>query len=323
MDRVEWIDMAKGYGILCVILGHISFHSLSIWIYSFHIPLFFFLSGYLFNENRPFIPFLRKKIKTLLIPYIFFSFLYICFDKNFVISFYSLKTICADFVLQQRYTPLWFISCLFVANILFYFLLKIFHNIYYQILISLFVSILIVVCWHDKDYSMFWNADISIFVIPYMLIANYAKKYDLLNYIIKTNKYLFLSSFFVLNLVIGGINYMMSGEMIDLFNNTLGYLPLAYLEIVFGIFFVIIISTLKKSIIIQYIGRNSLIIFALHLIVYDYIRFLYSQLGFFQSTLSSSLLLIRDLISLSLILVFLYPLNELILHSRLRFLIGR
>lgn len=315
--------MAKGYGIICVILGHISFHSLSVWIYSFHIPLFFFLSGYLFKENRPFIPFLRKKIKALLIPYIFFSFIYICFDRTIVISFYSLKTICLDFILQQRYTPLWFISSLFVANIQFYLLLKFFHNIYCRILISLFVSILIVACWHDKDYSMFWNADISMFVIPYMLIANYAKKCDLLNCIIKTNKYLFLFIFYVLNVVIGGINYIMSGEMIDLFNNTLGYFPLAYLEIVFGIFVVIIISTLKKSIIIQYIGRNSLVIFALHLMVYEFIRFLYSQLGFFQSSLSTSLLLIRDLISLLLIIVFLYPLNELILHSRLRFLIGR
>jgi fucose 4-O-acetylase-like acetyltransferase len=315
--------MAKGYGILCVILGHISFHGLSIWIYSFHIPLFFFLSGYLFNENRPFVPFLRKKMKTLLIPYAFFSFLYICFDNEFIISLYSLKTICINFVLQQRYTPLWFISSLFVANILFYFLLKIFHNIYFQILISLFFSIFIAACWHDKNYSMFWNADISIFVIPYMLIANYANKYDLLNVIIQTNKYLFLFICIVSNIVIGGINYIMSGEMIDLFNNTLGYFPLAYLEAIFGIFVVFIISTLKKSNVVQYIGRNSLVFFALHLMVYDFVRFLYFYLGFFQSSLSTSLLLIRDLISLILILVFLYPLNELILHSRLKFLIGQ
>lgn len=316
--------MAKGYGILCVILGHISFHSLSIWIYSFHIPLFFFLSGYLFNEKRSFIPFLRKKIKTLLIPYVFFSFLYICFDKEFVISFYSLKTICINFVLQQRYTPLWFISSLFVANILFYFLLKFFHIIYFQILISLFVSIFVAVCWYDdKGYSMFWNTDISMFVIPYMLIANYAKKFDLLNVIVRTNKYLCLFLFFVLNNVIGGINYFMSGEMIDLFNNTLGYFPLAYLEAVFGILVIYNISTIRKSNVIQYIGRNSLVIFALHLMVYDFIRFLYSQLGIFQSSLSTSLMLIRDLTSLLLILVFLYLLNELILHSRLKFLIGR
>lgn len=323
MDRIEWIDTAKGYGIICVILGHISFHSLSIWIYSFHIPLFFFLSGYMFNEKRAFIPFLRKKIKSLLIPYIFFSFLYICFDKEFSISSYNIKTIVADFILQQRYTPLWFITSLFVANILFYFLLKIFHNINYQVLLSLFASILIASCWHDKSYSIIWNADISIFVIPYMLIANYTKKYYTIILRNKSNNYIFLLSFFFLNIGIGGINYIMSGEMIDLFNNTLGYLPLAYLEIVFGIFVVIIISTLKKSIIIQYIGRNSLVIFALHLMVYDFIRFLYSQFGFFQSSLSTSLLLIRDLVSLTLIIVFLYPLIELILHSRLKFLIGR
>lgn len=323
MDRIDWIDMAKGYGIICVILGHISIHSLSIMIYSFHIPLFFFLSGFLFNENRPFIPFLVNKVKTLLIPYLFFAILYICYYNGFDSSLNCLKTQCLDFLFQQRKTPLWFMTSLFVANVMFYALLKIVRKIYFQFLVSLFVSLFIAFCWYDKEYSMYWNVDISLFVIPYMLIAKYTNKYGVINTFGKFNKFTLLFCLISLNVFIGVINYIMSGEMIDLYNNTIGYYPLSYLEALCGIFAVLIISTMGKQRIILYIGKNSLVFFALHLLVYDFVRYLYCQLGIFQSSLSLLLVLVRDLISVLLIIVFLYPLNELILLSRLRFLLGR
>lgn len=42
--RIEWIDIAKGIGIILVIFGHIiSPSNFRTWIYSFHIPLFFLL----------------------------------------------------------------------------------------------------------------------------------------------------------------------------------------------------------------------------------------------------------------------------------------
>ena len=47
--RLEWIDKAKGIGIILVILGHtICPPNIKFWLYSFHMPLFFFLSGYVF-----------------------------------------------------------------------------------------------------------------------------------------------------------------------------------------------------------------------------------------------------------------------------------
>lgn len=56
--RIEWIDIAKGIGMVLVMLGHapisyvspfcdeISIHN--VFLYSFHIPLFMFLSGLCF-----------------------------------------------------------------------------------------------------------------------------------------------------------------------------------------------------------------------------------------------------------------------------------
>ena len=61
--------MAKGFGILLVILGHLGVGPLGAWIYSFHMPMFFFLSGYCFHIRTPFVAFLRRKLKTMVVPY--------------------------------------------------------------------------------------------------------------------------------------------------------------------------------------------------------------------------------------------------------------
>ena len=48
--RIRYFDMAKGLGIILVVLGHIEYISdeLRAWISSFHMPLFFILSGCFF-----------------------------------------------------------------------------------------------------------------------------------------------------------------------------------------------------------------------------------------------------------------------------------
>ena len=75
--RIEWIDYAKVFGIWLVILGHIlnagrpieaELHML---VYSFHMPFFFFVSGLLFStKGMAFVPFLKTKAKSLIVPYI-------------------------------------------------------------------------------------------------------------------------------------------------------------------------------------------------------------------------------------------------------------
>ena len=52
--RELWIDILRGIGILLVVLGHTNPPFKRI-IYSFHIPLFFILSGFLWNDRRKWI----------------------------------------------------------------------------------------------------------------------------------------------------------------------------------------------------------------------------------------------------------------------------
>jgi fucose 4-O-acetylase-like acetyltransferase len=77
--RIEYLDIAKGIGILLVVLGHNDFEVISLFaqrlIYSFHMPLFFFLSGYFINTAVPFFDFFKKRFNGLIKPYLFTIFL--------------------------------------------------------------------------------------------------------------------------------------------------------------------------------------------------------------------------------------------------------
>lgn len=77
-DPLEWMLIAKGIGIILVVVGH--FHpeiSPAYWsvinevIYSFHMPLFFILSGYLYSHGKySYSDLIRTKTKRLLYPFI-------------------------------------------------------------------------------------------------------------------------------------------------------------------------------------------------------------------------------------------------------------
>lgn len=78
-ERVQWLDTARCIGIFLVILGHISFapifgYSIDKWIYSFHMPLFFFLAG-LTQKNLNLTESVKKAARQVLIPYLFFYLL--------------------------------------------------------------------------------------------------------------------------------------------------------------------------------------------------------------------------------------------------------
>ena len=77
--RIEYLDIAKGIGILLVVLGHNDFEVISLFIqrliYSFHMPLFFFLSGYFINISVPFFDFFKRRFNALLKPFFFTIFL--------------------------------------------------------------------------------------------------------------------------------------------------------------------------------------------------------------------------------------------------------
>ena len=73
-SRLEPIDIAKGIGIILVYIGHIPIaYDLRSFIYNFHMPLFFFLSGLFLNEKKYTIQeFFKARCKSLLVPLVTF-----------------------------------------------------------------------------------------------------------------------------------------------------------------------------------------------------------------------------------------------------------
>jgi acyltransferase len=79
-NRLAWLDAAKGLGIALIVWGHIYSitepTTLQVYVYAFHVPLFFFISGLTFDATRnSFSELFRSKARTLLRPYLVYAFL--------------------------------------------------------------------------------------------------------------------------------------------------------------------------------------------------------------------------------------------------------
>ncbi len=68
--RMLWLDIAKGFAIATVVLGHCLSDTTALhdWVYSFHMPLFFMLAGFTMRA-KPRLEVLKSSFRRLLIPY--------------------------------------------------------------------------------------------------------------------------------------------------------------------------------------------------------------------------------------------------------------
>lgn len=125
--RLEYLDFAKGYAILLVVMGHVIQYNLTgesstkvfNFIYGFHMPLFFFLSGAVASLGREkinsenAISYIKKKATTLVLPFIVWGaivgFLFAPQKTNFLDNFVLL--------VKQPDTGLWFLITLFIIQI--------------------------------------------------------------------------------------------------------------------------------------------------------------------------------------------------------------
>ena len=121
-QRLEYIDIAKGIGIFLVVIGHCANSGtlLNVYMGSFRMPLFFFISGLCFNGARhpEFVPFLKRRARTLLLPLIYFCALNLLL--NFIVSDdgYTVE----DFLNGNFSNAMWFIYVLFLSEMLYWFI---------------------------------------------------------------------------------------------------------------------------------------------------------------------------------------------------------
>ncbi len=124
--RIEWLDIAKGYGIILVVTGHCCRFNGILFdiIFSFHMPLFFFLSGYCYKRKGIWEQ-AKNKMKSLIVPYCIFFLLGLLLTMLIPswqtgLSFKGiLKDIILGYPVNVNNSSLWFLICLFWVCILF------------------------------------------------------------------------------------------------------------------------------------------------------------------------------------------------------------
>ena len=79
--RLDYIDLIKGFGSLLVVIGHMQYspfmEDITKFIYGFHMPMFFWISGYLYKKPTRLIEYFRRKTRSLLVPWMCFGFFYL------------------------------------------------------------------------------------------------------------------------------------------------------------------------------------------------------------------------------------------------------
>lgn len=127
-QKSAWVDALKFIGILAVILGHVA-SPLGAFIFSWHMPLFFFIAGFFLKLESSFFDFLKQSFKRLMVPYFIFSLigLMVEFAKRKALHrdqldwFLELRGIFWDMDMQglshQYGFVLWFLSALWVAQL--------------------------------------------------------------------------------------------------------------------------------------------------------------------------------------------------------------
>ncbi len=124
--RLDYLDMTKGLGMILVLLGHLQGDSiftfspyiqpLCVFIFSFHMPMFFIVSGILTairnEEVRPFKDVAASRFRGIMIPYFWFSF------------FYMLVVVVAlikgEIAVQTLYLNIWYVFSLYGMNVLWF-----------------------------------------------------------------------------------------------------------------------------------------------------------------------------------------------------------
>lgn len=75
-QRIEYLDLFRSFGIILMVMGHVAFgKQFDFFIHAFHMPMFYWISGFLYKPltGVPFKQYAFRKVKTLLVPYLFFG----------------------------------------------------------------------------------------------------------------------------------------------------------------------------------------------------------------------------------------------------------
>lgn len=262
--RIEWVDLAKGIGIILVVYGHVivgvhgaklgisnfSFMIQHSVIYTLHMPLFFFLSGIFAVKwvNRDPKTAIYQKFKSLIIPYFFWGVI-----QGLIMQLFSAQTNNAQGIKQiiklpiKPYAQFWFLYDLWWIFLVYFVavrVLKLPNKIVFGISLILF-SI--------SPWLKFWELWRIFYQLPFFLVGTMVMKYQ--RQLAKLVPMLMTLIFIISNILF--IVCRLNSFVTNIFS---------FCVAIIGILLVISIVQKFKSRLLEYIGKNSMSIYLMHLL---------------------------------------------------------
>lgn len=319
--RIIWIDYIKALAIFFVVFGHMidelafNLPFLYVFIYSFHVPLFFLISGFLFGikqdiKQSSFKSYFMKKFKNIILPYFFFSLLIslmhlakaviITHDFSFFTQLSNVDILLKTLLLTNEsvFSNLWFFPCMFITEIIF-FLLNKYLNSKFKIIICILLGIVAFIYGAFIKVSLPLCLDNALLAILFYMIGEQLCKRKLLD-----NKIITFSSIIIF-IVCNVLNYILFPQKLPiyLFYNLTFSSPILFLLMAITSFicFATLFKIFKKQPkFVTNISFNSGRIYGLHFIIQNVFSIL---LSFNVNNRILQFIICFALTSLSIILV--------------------
>lgn len=275
-SRESYIDVVRGLAIVLVVLGHLGMPiTINSFIYGFHMPLFFLLSGYLYTASKwtatPFFQFIRLKARAYLLPYALLGFINLV--TNFFIEYMQLSS--ADLFVSTKghlswlilsndvygsapnCEALWFLPCFFFASLGFYIIEK--QSAFKRsVLFILLCAMQIFFIW--CKFQLPWHLNILPICILFMSIGQLFKVKNLLE----------LPAYaFGIAAILGILGISLNPIDFDLNHMSFGNIPLALCGSI-GMGYAILYACRRwfsKNRLLELYGRNTLLIMGLHMLL--------------------------------------------------------
>lgn len=337
MERKTYIDIMKCIGIILIVMGHIPITNRFVhdWIFSFHVALFFFISGYLHKVVPTDMSFIRKNLYSLIlvtVPYFIISRIFVVV-QNFV--FYQDKFNINDVILQPFVSyitgsssmgVMWFVVALFWMRIAFNTVAQYFkHKGFVWVQLLLFTVLSVGVYYSGFRFNYYQLSAVMLAMPIYCLGYSVKQKKWAEQYIINlscTAKLFVPFIFLLLTIIFTKIFSPINFNALEVGTNIFSY----YLQTVVGVAFIFTLSVLLPSHkIIVNISNGTMVILGFHMILIQCIKLVYKKI-FHITTPPPYMDLYSGIISCILILVCLYPLLVWILQSKyklIRLLAGK
>ena len=291
--RVEYVDIVKGIGITLVVMGHNDFALIAPFahklIYSFHMPMFFFMSGLFFKPDLPFWAFVQHRFKKLLKPF-FFMLLFIYLTS---ISFSKVSILEASSRLLKAmygnghyldWVQLWFLPHLFVVSLFAYFFVRAIRQtklsrVRWVLLTGLYiVGVLSIKLFSTFEFNLL-GKDLIVYGLPFSLdLVLISGFFFILAYELNQKQYVTLLES-PLTLFMSGLTLIFLvwyfPSKIDFNIRQFDSLPVNTIEALLGIVFILALSKQLErvnwlSTLFTYIGQASLIVLIFQVPIQDY-----------------------------------------------------